>query len=281
MAEPFGIVAGAIGIATAFTACVDCFEYIQVGRNFGQDFQTDLLSLSCARLRLTRWGESVNIYNDPKCGQACATASETQLAKDTLLQILELFAKTEKISKKYRLVAKPGGGDLSTCSAADLDPTFMALEVKMKELAIKRQKGNKFLRLTSWAIYHRAEFRQLIDDITMLIENIERLLPAPRAQITLATQEVAELSNIGPIEWVKKTAKGVDSLLETTAKEVLTGHQYLNVVIKGKAHVGNAYGSGWKGNANGASHKYDGILVDETGKASLGDIHEGKDFWDA
>jgi len=26
MAEPFGIAAGAVGIAAAFTACVDCFE---------------------------------------------------------------------------------------------------------------------------------------------------------------------------------------------------------------------------------------------------------------
>lgn len=31
MAEAFGI-AAAVGIATAFTACVDCFEYIQFGR---------------------------------------------------------------------------------------------------------------------------------------------------------------------------------------------------------------------------------------------------------
>lgn len=34
MAEPFGIVSGTVGIASAFTACVDCFEYIQLGRHF-------------------------------------------------------------------------------------------------------------------------------------------------------------------------------------------------------------------------------------------------------
>lgn len=55
MAESFGIVAGAVGIAAPFTACVDCFQYIQVERHFGPDFQTDLLSLDCTRLRLTRW----------------------------------------------------------------------------------------------------------------------------------------------------------------------------------------------------------------------------------
>jgi len=28
MAEAFGVVAGSVGIAAAFTACIDCFEYI-------------------------------------------------------------------------------------------------------------------------------------------------------------------------------------------------------------------------------------------------------------
>ena len=74
MAEPFGIIAGAIGISSAFTGCVDCFEYIQLGRYFG-------LAISCARLRLTRYGESVNIYNDPRLGKPDAVAPEIQTGK--------------------------------------------------------------------------------------------------------------------------------------------------------------------------------------------------------
>jgi hypothetical protein len=88
MAEPFGVVAGAICIVSAVTACVDCFEYIQFGRQFGRDFQTDQLALSRARLRLTRRGESVDIYNDLKSSKSNATATEIQVAKDTLLRIL-------------------------------------------------------------------------------------------------------------------------------------------------------------------------------------------------
>lgn len=38
MDEPIGIAAGAVGIAAAFTACVDCFEYVQFGRHFGRDY---------------------------------------------------------------------------------------------------------------------------------------------------------------------------------------------------------------------------------------------------
>ena len=35
MAESFGIVAGAVGIAAAFTACVDCFGYVRFARHYG------------------------------------------------------------------------------------------------------------------------------------------------------------------------------------------------------------------------------------------------------
>ncbi|KAJ2974713.1 hypothetical protein NQ176_g5910 [Zarea fungicola] len=39
MAEVFGIVSGALSVASLFNNCVDCFEYIQLGRHFGSDFE--------------------------------------------------------------------------------------------------------------------------------------------------------------------------------------------------------------------------------------------------
>ncbi|KAL5324014.1 hypothetical protein ACEPPN_008557 [Leptodophora sp. 'Broadleaf-Isolate-01'] len=137
MAELFGIVSGAIGIASAFTACVDCFEYVQFGRHFGRDFQTSKLALDCARLRLTRWGESVNIYDDPKLGRQDATAAEIQLAKDA--------------------------EDLSAYSTGDMDLKMLVLDNKMRGFAIQRQKKGRFLKLTSWALYYRSTLKDLLE----------------------------------------------------------------------------------------------------------------------
>jgi hypothetical protein len=79
---------------------------------------------------------------------------------------------------------------------------------------------------------------------------------------------------------VESAAQDVDSLLQAAAKEALTGHQYLNIVITGKAHTGDAFSSNWKGEAKGASHKYNGVEVDKDGKALMGNKYGGKDFWD-
>jgi hypothetical protein len=279
MAEPFGIVAGVIGIASAFAACVDCFEYVQFGRHFGRDFQTSQLALDCARLRLARWGESVNIYGDPKLGRQDATLTEIQLAKDVLLQILVLFADTEGTSKKYKLTAK-AGEDLSAYSTGDMDPKMVVLDNKMKSLAVQRQKNGRFLKLASWALYHRSTLKDLLEQIVSLLDELERLFPAPQSQTTLVQQEAAEIGDRQSLELIADAATGVDSLLQITVKEVIAGHQYSNIQIKGQVHTGDAYSSDWSGGAIVASHKYDGINVEEGGKALVGNKYGGKDFWD-
>ena len=279
MTEPFGFAAGAVGIAAAFTACVDCFGYVQFGRHFGQDFQTDLLTLNCARLRLTRWGQAVNIYEDPQMGKPDATSAEVRTVRDSLHQILLLFANTEKISKRYGLNAKTGE-DLSILLTDNMNPTIVGLSDKMKELAIRRQKGSSVLKTASWALYHRSNLKELIVDITSLINNVENLFPAPQAQLELVKQETAEIQDKEALGVVENAAQDVDSLLQAAAKEALAGHQYLEVEIKGRAQTGDAISGDWEGEARGASHKYDGVVVDKDGKALIGNKFGGKDFWD-
>jgi hypothetical protein len=59
MAEA-GLVIGAVSFAGLFTNCVDCFEYVQLGRSFGRDYQRALLRLDIVKLRLSRWTDAVN-----------------------------------------------------------------------------------------------------------------------------------------------------------------------------------------------------------------------------
>ena len=279
MAEAFGITAGAVGIASAFTACVDCFEYIQFGRHFGRDYQTDLLILNCSRIRLTRWGQAVDILNDPQMGRPDATVPEIRTVKETLLQILVLFADSAKISQQYKLNTKTGE-DLSVLSSDTMDSVFVALSKNMRELAIKGQKKSNILKITQWTLYHRSEFKRLIESLSSLIDNIEKIFPAPQAQITLVRQEVAELYDQQAVELVKSAAEGIDSMLYNAAKEALSGHQYLNVLVKGKAQTGDTFSSDWHEKTEGASHTYDGVVVDNDGKALIGNKYGGKDFWD-
>ncbi|PVH73112.1 hypothetical protein DL98DRAFT_552812 [Cadophora sp. DSE1049] len=157
MAEPFSIVAGAIDIASAFNTCINCFEY----------------------------GESANIYDDPKLCRQDTTATEIQLTKDALLQILVRFADAESISKKYKPTAK-----------ADED------------LSAGR----------------RSTLKDLLEQIVSLINGIEKLFPAPQAQTTLVQQEAAEINTRRSLKLIKDAATGliawVDSLLQKWQRKI-------------------------------------------------------------
>jgi hypothetical protein len=97
------------------------------------------------------------------------------------------------------------------------------------------------LKTASRALYHRSELKELIENITSLIDNIEDLFPAPQSQLALVKQETAEVQDKQTLGLVESAAKDVDSLLQAVTKEALTGHQSLNVVIKGKAQTGDAF----------------------------------------
>lgn len=174
-----------------------------------------------------------------------------------------LFANTESISKTNKLTAK-AGEDLSAYSTDDMDPKMIALDNKMKGLAIQRQKRGRFLKLTSWALYHRSTLKDLLEQIASLLDEIERLFPAPQARTTLVQQEAAAIGD-------KQALK----LLE-----VIAGHQYSNIGIKEQAHTGDECSSDWSKSTIRASHNYDSIEVEEGGKALIGNKYGRKDFYD-
>lgn len=277
MAEPFGIFAGAISIAAAFTACVDCFEYIQFGRHFKRNFQTDFVTLECTRLRLTRWGQAVNIYDDPRLGRPDASPEEVQLACNILHQVLVLFANTKEISENYRTEIEPKK-NIAILGRADLNSFVAELSNKMRTLAFRRRKnGTSVLKTTSWALYDRSEFADLIQGVTSLVGNLESLFPASQCQ-RAAQDEAMDLGGEQALLSIQSAAQGVDPLLQEATAEAL-GHRYSNIKIQGKAQVGDAFSSNWKGTATKRSHVYDGIEVGKDGKALIGNQYGGKDFW--
>jgi hypothetical protein len=285
MAEPFGIVSGAVSIATAFTACVDCFEYVKLGRRFGRDFQTSQLSLTCARLRLSRWGAAVRVYDDPQLGNPNATPDELQAAKSTLLQILRLFEDSADLSKKYRLRAT-SADDLSEFSVGDLDPVSATLDNEMRDIASRRQKGASILKITKWALFEGSELTRLIDNITRLIGDLETLFPGQQqARVALVRSDMTELpQGEQHLRLLVRISQGVDGLLGEVADQALGGHRYRNFQFTGTSQVinGDSFCGDWLHGAAGPrkTHTYEGFVFDQGTKILNGNQYGGKSIWD-
>jgi len=124
----------------------------------------------------------------------------------------------------------------------------------MKEIVGQRQRGAGILKRAGWVLYHRSELRTLIQDITNLIDTIEKLFPAHQSQLTAVKSEIARLRDEQSLKLVKDAAHGIDPLLETAINTALNGHQYLNIMVKGRVHAGDTFSDNWHGRPIGALH---------------------------
>lgn len=218
-----------------FNDAVQSFEYIQMGSNFGQSFQTSLLKLDVVRLRLTRWGQSVGLANvdgDMKQLHMTNLAPEDQeQVQDLLAQILELFAEAEAASKRLRR-RNPTLKALDP--AEELDGVSASLHQKMEDLAKKRQGKSELEQDQVTILYEEKNFARLIEDISELVDGLVDLFPGiQEEQRKLCEEEVSGLNaSEGALSLLKEVAAGQDKLLsDTVVKVIQSTTTYTNSVV--------------------------------------------------
>ncbi len=166
-------------------------------------------------------------------------------------------------------------------SVGDLEPASFALYNKMTELAVRRQKGSGFVRTAKWALYNGREFQRLSEDVARLTANLEALFPAPLRQTELISDDIAQLKGSQQLQLLATAARDVDENLAKAAdgQARLGGHLYVDVKVRGMAHNGDAFGNDWQHGSIGESHTYNGVVVDEGGKALNGNQYGQEGLW--
>ncbi|OCT45308.1 Heterokaryon incompatibility protein s [Cladophialophora carrionii] len=282
MAEAAGLVVGAVSLAGLFTNCVDCFEYVQMGRNFGKNYQRCLLKLDVVKLRLSRWAEAVN--NSSNSHQAAIdTTRKAQQVGEILGEIIELFADAERVSAKYK--AKASGDELVVYNPEnELEPDILSVHRKMRALALKRQKRSSFTQKAAWALYEEKHFRRLIEDVTTLVDALLELFPATQErQRQLSAEEAEEMREERRLDALEDATEGVDQLLQNSVQHAIasqSGHTFSENLAMDNSRVryGDEHASGVPG--AGAGHRYGGNTVQGSSKVHYGNRFGGKSVLD-
>ncbi|OAL46893.1 small s protein [Pyrenochaeta sp. DS3sAY3a] len=245
MAETAGLVVGVVALAGLFNNTVECFEFVQLGRTFGKDFQTSQLKLDNARLRLSRWGKSLRLDEDVRdvvsLQKHFEAESIVEHAGALLGQIIELFAEAEGVSNKYKSRTEPQDSSLAVCSPqTDLDPAAVKLHTKMRQLAIERQNRSGVLQKAKWALYQEKQFRRLIEDITELVDALVELFPATQqSQRELCDTEVSAIGEGEGISMLREIAATQDKLLEQAITKATNGaDRSHHIVFSGSGNTG-------------------------------------------
>ncbi|KAF2682903.1 hypothetical protein K458DRAFT_419142 [Lentithecium fluviatile CBS 122367] len=276
MAETAGLVIGAVSLTTIFTTCVDCFEYVQLGRNFGKDYQRSLLKLDIAKLRLSRWAdaanESHNQYRVP-----VGTPAEAQKVEEILGEIVACFADAERVSQRFKTKSN-NSTELQVYDIdADLDPSLRTMHDKMRELALRRQRRSTVRQKTTWALYEKKYFDRLISDVVQLVDGLVQLFPATRLrQSELIVEEAQEIESQSALPEIEAAAEDVDSELVFSVQRALAAqgsHKFTGNTVTGEADA--QYGDQY---ARGAQHTGPGHSFVENTASEKAKTHYGNKY---
>lgn len=284
--EPAGLAIGVAGLAGLFSACVDCFEYIQLGRQFGHDYGKCLLRLDAARLRLSRWGAAMGLAPGQPALQkqqmAYYSSQEMRLAQSLLRQIWDTFEDAERISSRYMghvLTHNTGGPtDLIVYDAdtADISPDYRRVHLAMRELTQRRQKAIGLRKRAMWALYDKKNFDRMIEDVTGFINQLVDLFPAAQDdQRALCRTEVAAFPRAQDLALLSDIAYEDDRILSGEIKREMEsrGHVVTDWIAEGnsKMRAGdiNAFG------VKGKGHTFARFSVSGNAEVHLGNVNWG------
>lgn len=277
---------GAVDLSNVFTTCVDCFEYVQLGRNCGKDYKRSLLKLDLVKLRLSRWADAVNESNTHFDGLG-SSADDARMAAEILREIIIVFANTEKASARYK--TKAAAGELAVYNAdTDLEPDLQSMHHKMRELAIRRQQRSNFTQKAAWALYEEKHFRRLIEDVTAHVDALIKLFPAAeQRQQQRCLQEVMDIQSEPGLPALEQAAEGVDEQLRSYVQQVIANqgsHSFTKnrAVGEARARYGDEYADEHAGGTTttGAGHTYDSNKAAGKSRVHYGNVYGGRSVLD-
>lgn len=280
MVEPFSASFAIAGLPGMFNACVESFDYIQLGHHFGTHYENSLMKLSLARLRLSRWGESVqiNLQDATKAQMRLAgqfSLDDQKQVGDILGNILALFADAERVADKYSYKAAKNAENSPLHEGSD------ELLQKMKELVIRRrQKQTNILRKTGWVLYDQKQFNRLLEDITEFVGALEELFPATTTQTELAVKEVQELRENPQFDTLKKVSHDVDGTFHQVSLRPELNHHFQEIHVHGVGRLvfGDVSVPGDESKA--PKHNYVDITIEDHPTVVFGNLRTGKSPFD-
>jgi hypothetical protein len=253
MADVFSTVAGALSVAALFNNCVDCFEYVQLARHFGRDYERCQLKVDIVRTRLSRWGMAVAVNEDSRFTTASPVDASTRQIQSILEEIELLFQAVHKTSKRYELSASQD--DLVLFNDGDMQPVFRRLHQHLGGVARQRQKHTNLAKQAAWALYDGKNFDRLIEQITGFVDDLERICPVEAARHRLVRLDIEEVDDEPALAAISDAAADVDSDMAEAAARKAQAIRVRNHVGKisteekarvriGNEFVGNDLGSG-------------------------------------
>jgi hypothetical protein len=191
--DPVGAALGAAGLLMAFNSCLEGLELIDIGKSHARDITLLEQLFDNQQYRLLTWAKScfpsVEDY-DPRLREP----EIHERLVNNLTCIALLFQDRERLRKRYGLKESTSAGN---GEGTRLLPFQRRFEQFIESLQ-QRQKAAGLSTVSKWAIRDRRKFRELIDDLSRFIADIEsstQFLDKQHVQRRMVDLEIATLTD--------------------------------------------------------------------------------------
>ena len=274
----------AVALPGAFMACVQCFQLIQFGRNFKDDFAVCAADLKICEIHLLRWGTAagLNEADGTELPKKLSKYPEDQLQKGLLVleQIVSIFHNTKKMCHFESTLDDDKEDGSQPSIPLNEDVQLQTQEAKWqkshkhldKAKAKYRSSLNAMRNLfqdagdrTKWALYKKVHLTALIKQVSELIDRLEKLFP----ELLQVEQKLAQEEVKGAEKEVVQTLPALAAEIDPVMTEALTvqmksyGMTFEDVEAGDyvRVHLGNVYAPGEKSTGHD-DHQWKKLKID-------------------
>jgi hypothetical protein len=158
-AEAAGLAVGVIALASLFTTCVELLDYVELGKNYLEDYRLACTKTNILHARLSIWGGAAHILHPGHEHPLLRVPAKRDAVGASLQSLKDVLSNTEILRRKYDL----GTQELTLSTKDRARPQKFAIW----SLNLRRR--------TTWSIRDKAKFDRFIEDVSFLMNNLEKV----------------------------------------------------------------------------------------------------------
>ncbi|KAF3068981.1 Heterokaryon incompatibility protein S [Daldinia childiae] len=257
------IASSAIGL---LNFAIECFNHIQLAREFEQEFSTYQLKLDVLQVRLSRWGEVLRNTNHSNSGSQAGDSRTTRhkesdddadpaaKAHHILSEIQDTILSAQRHAR--RVETRLGAADKKLLDPELYVPADLKkIRIRFRECVRRwKAKAGKVIEATKWAFYQRVSFEKFVTDMSSLVSDLENLFPEDvRQKLSELSKEECNGISKSNLEELKDIVEECDPWLETAVDEMLQSRLSAGTYITQSHNTGMVTGI-HRGDINGVSN---------------------------
>ena len=228
--EVVGFSLSVVALASLFSTCVECWEYVESARSHGRDYELLATQLEVEKTRFLIWGDVVGVLksSESERDEVLNHPRVAPVVERILNHIISIFSDSEGLTSKYGLMQEQVDRDESksaTLSANQLSRYKVSYKQFLAQVKTVQQRTS-LLRKIRWAIRDRSKFGVLVDEVRQLVDSLKDITESStnklhQRQHNAIAEEINSLPDLSMVRLVKDATATIHQDWSDTATEVL------------------------------------------------------------